>query len=1206
MDANCQVFRVCTHGSTYGFQSFICPNGTLFNQAVTVCDWWMNVKCEASQKYISDNNEKYANLKLGPHMMNDIKNMLTYPIKNPYDKGNIKSNYVVMQEYRPPPGQLFPNSAIRAGYERALNNANIPAKQTNFNQIYKPNDNNIISASTPNPQYVPATYTNKQNNQRDIETLQRQTKSGQYVQSNDLQNNRLQSTFSNGHTGFNTQFVNTAYGSSNTQTRENLKQLPRQYSQPQQNKPNQAYSTQNVYTNNFNQANSKYRDNRIQNQQNSAKQTEFGIEFKKEAYTYPSPQNTKVTSSQQFSNEHSGQLKQINEAKQNLVSESLVPTTVITKTLTFDRLVKGTKQANPSSRLTFKSWVVKPSKTARLISEPTPYVYSRPTNLPSAKLISEPTPYYYNKPTTISDKLVSNIGYVYNRPTTVSEKIVSDSGYVYNKPTTKSEKIVSNGGYVYNKPTAPAQLIVSSEPPRLYIPPVTRRPTAATLYLPPTTVRPTLSGRLYLEPPTPNPTLAARLYIPPTQNTLSRQYLGPNVALQPIINRNADLQVSPTAPTPVYLTPEGNSVDKPSFTLLKHSLINTNHNNLTFTDILTKEKLDITVHDIVKDTSKVLGTAPTEQLGQLRQANEDIEVDYPEDNYLPPENPDDSVESIIPSISSNNDVKSGKLVVSPSTELEPPAETFENNEQNGNPLVNLPFYKESNTFVPNTIERTVSLKISIPERTAEYLFKNNNDSEFDKLEILNTGSSNYLVLTNQGINKVTNPNFIPIGKLVFNKSSNFSNSQDLVYSFIADSLNVAKEYQNYPKNEDVSPITDKVSQLTYSQYGQNNQVNTKANVLQSTSDNRSNIKFSPDIKQNQAAKLQVNPSQTQSTSLNDNNSVNNALNNNQNAKLQSNKDIYSGQLYKVPVPDVSSQIYNNKDEDNFVALINEKTRNREQEEFEKSSEQVTTKDSGNKQSSAEVEIIKSHSPPISAPAKLQQAPTSDTNLQLDDTTQQLINSFINENGITAQLRDKIESSIRHPNTDKKITYKKDKSYYVYTKSDNNINNRLNTGIQTTNNNEQRSGKLIQGNNGGNVVTLQFIPSVSYQIEDADEQQKFLNKFQINEYGSPRQNIVTNNNGYQNSNRVILTDVDYTVDHSLKQTNAQYRNPDTLYAGPSSYSAPQGTVGQLNVQQQLGKLIANPIINNNYESSRLEQFNEDSGYAKVNPSPQFSF
>ncbi|GBP89859.1 hypothetical protein EVAR_62350_1 [Eumeta japonica] len=43
VETDCQVFRVCAAGTNYGFQSFLCPNGTVFNQEVAVCDWWMNV-----------------------------------------------------------------------------------------------------------------------------------------------------------------------------------------------------------------------------------------------------------------------------------------------------------------------------------------------------------------------------------------------------------------------------------------------------------------------------------------------------------------------------------------------------------------------------------------------------------------------------------------------------------------------------------------------------------------------------------------------------------------------------------------------------------------------------------------------------------------------------------------------------------------------------------------------------------------------------------------------------------------------------------------------------------------------------------------------------------------------------------------------------------------------------------------------------------
>nr|CAD7257182.1 unnamed protein product [Timema shepardi] len=39
--------------------SFLCPNGTLFNQAVRVCDWWFNVDCKTSADLYINNNDLY-------------------------------------------------------------------------------------------------------------------------------------------------------------------------------------------------------------------------------------------------------------------------------------------------------------------------------------------------------------------------------------------------------------------------------------------------------------------------------------------------------------------------------------------------------------------------------------------------------------------------------------------------------------------------------------------------------------------------------------------------------------------------------------------------------------------------------------------------------------------------------------------------------------------------------------------------------------------------------------------------------------------------------------------------------------------------------------------------------------------------------------------------------------------------------------------
>ncbi|KAF8776911.1 uncharacterized protein LOC129975919 [Argiope bruennichi] len=45
-EADCQVFHNCD--TERQKHSFLCPNGTVFNQELFICDWWYNVKCEDS------------------------------------------------------------------------------------------------------------------------------------------------------------------------------------------------------------------------------------------------------------------------------------------------------------------------------------------------------------------------------------------------------------------------------------------------------------------------------------------------------------------------------------------------------------------------------------------------------------------------------------------------------------------------------------------------------------------------------------------------------------------------------------------------------------------------------------------------------------------------------------------------------------------------------------------------------------------------------------------------------------------------------------------------------------------------------------------------------------------------------------------------------------------------------------------------------
>ena len=56
-EAGCQVFHIChvVGEEELMKDSFLCPNGTLFNQAYFVCDWWFNVDCASSDQFFELN-----------------------------------------------------------------------------------------------------------------------------------------------------------------------------------------------------------------------------------------------------------------------------------------------------------------------------------------------------------------------------------------------------------------------------------------------------------------------------------------------------------------------------------------------------------------------------------------------------------------------------------------------------------------------------------------------------------------------------------------------------------------------------------------------------------------------------------------------------------------------------------------------------------------------------------------------------------------------------------------------------------------------------------------------------------------------------------------------------------------------------------------------------------------------------------------------
>uniref|UniRef100_T1IU45 Chitin-binding type-2 domain-containing protein n=1 Tax=Strigamia maritima TaxID=126957 RepID=T1IU45_STRMM len=57
MEARCQVFHICQFSGRQ--DSFLCPNGTVFDQRYFVCNWWFNVDCNLSPTFYSLNSQLF-------------------------------------------------------------------------------------------------------------------------------------------------------------------------------------------------------------------------------------------------------------------------------------------------------------------------------------------------------------------------------------------------------------------------------------------------------------------------------------------------------------------------------------------------------------------------------------------------------------------------------------------------------------------------------------------------------------------------------------------------------------------------------------------------------------------------------------------------------------------------------------------------------------------------------------------------------------------------------------------------------------------------------------------------------------------------------------------------------------------------------------------------------------------------------------------
>jgi len=82
-DTDCQGYHVClqdpANTDTMYPISFLCPNGTVFNQEIFTCEWWFNVDCTQATSFYSKNNGLFAVRKLS----RNIRRLLPLPIPPP-------------------------------------------------------------------------------------------------------------------------------------------------------------------------------------------------------------------------------------------------------------------------------------------------------------------------------------------------------------------------------------------------------------------------------------------------------------------------------------------------------------------------------------------------------------------------------------------------------------------------------------------------------------------------------------------------------------------------------------------------------------------------------------------------------------------------------------------------------------------------------------------------------------------------------------------------------------------------------------------------------------------------------------------------------------------------------------------------------------------------------------------------------------------
>merc|ERR1711935_1050232 len=120
-EAECQVFHICTADGAGGLAkySFLCPNGTLFNQNYFVCDWWFNFDCSTAEELYSLNDEIAAEREALSGQASDNVGSYQSPSGSDYDSPSADAYDAPLEaSYDAPPAAYGGRTGRRLGGRR--------------------------------------------------------------------------------------------------------------------------------------------------------------------------------------------------------------------------------------------------------------------------------------------------------------------------------------------------------------------------------------------------------------------------------------------------------------------------------------------------------------------------------------------------------------------------------------------------------------------------------------------------------------------------------------------------------------------------------------------------------------------------------------------------------------------------------------------------------------------------------------------------------------------------------------------------------------------------------------------------------------------------------------------------------------------------------------------------------------------------------